>query len=141
MLLYNRHTFQCTKRCPLGFTEILESVRMQIVHGNSPVKLGVEHNISKTRMAGKIIIDAERCKGCGLCVVVCPKNTIIISKNSNSIGYFPAQTNNSDCTGCGACAIMCPEAIIEVFRDDSGNFEILIEPHEEDKQKLIEEKK
>lgn len=41
-------------------------------------------------MAGKIIIDIERCKGCGLCVAVCPKSGIAISKKSNKSGYFPA---------------------------------------------------
>jgi 2-oxoglutarate ferredoxin oxidoreductase subunit delta len=92
-------------------------------------------------MAGKIIIDTERCKGCGLCVVVCPKKTIVVSGTSNSIGYFPAKANNNDCTGCGACAIICPEAIIEVLRDDSGNVEIIIEPREKRGQRLIEEKK
>jgi 2-oxoglutarate ferredoxin oxidoreductase subunit delta len=92
-------------------------------------------------MAGKIIIDTERCKGCALCVVVCPKNVIVVSEKSNSIGYFPAKVNNSDCIGCASCAIICPDAIIEVLRDDSGNVEIIIESREEGEQRLIEEKK
>jgi 2-oxoglutarate ferredoxin oxidoreductase subunit delta len=75
-------------------------------------------------MAGKIIIDIERCKGCGLCISVCPKNGIVISKSSNKAGYFPAQpVNNSDCTGCAMCAIVCPEAGIEVYREDDGTIE------------------
>jgi 2-oxoglutarate ferredoxin oxidoreductase subunit delta len=82
-------------------------------------------------MAGKIIIDTEGCKGCGLCVVVCPKEGIVISNQSNTHGYFPAQANNQsnthgyfpaqanniDCTGCAMCAIICPDAVIEVRRD------------------------
>ncbi len=70
-------------------------------------------------MAGKIIIDVERCKGCGLCVSVCPKHGILISKKSNKKGYFPAEKNNDDCTGCAVCAIICPDAAIEVHRDEN----------------------
>jgi len=70
-------------------------------------------------MAGKIIIDTERCKGCGLCVMVCPKSSITISDCSNKNGYFPAEANNIDCTGCAMCAIICPDAAIEVFRDEN----------------------
>lgn len=91
-------------------------------------------------MAGKIIIDIERCKGCGLCVMVCPKGSIIISEQSNQNGFFPAQADNTECTGCGNCAIMCPEAIIEVFRDQSGNIETITEPEKKTKPSLIKEK-
>jgi len=70
-------------------------------------------------MAGKIKIDAERCKGCGLCITACSRNGIIISKHSNKTGYFPAEVNSTDCNGCAMCAIICPDAVIEVYRNTS----------------------
>ena len=56
--------------------------------------------MNETQMAGKIIIDIERCKGCTLCVTVCPNNVITISEKSNSKGYFPAVSTGPNCTGC-----------------------------------------
>jgi 2-oxoglutarate ferredoxin oxidoreductase subunit delta len=95
-------------------------------------------------MAGKIIINTERCKGCGLCVTVCPKGGIVISKQSNKTGYFPAQpvpsgvegASNADCTGCAMCALICPEAIIEVYREDDTSSE----SRKKSKPPLIKEK-
>lgn len=87
-------------------------------------------------MAGKIYIDAERCKGCGLCVIVCRKDGIVISDQSNSYGYFPAQPKDGDCTACAECAIICPEAGIKViFEDDI----VAIESGRKKKTELIKE--
>lgn len=78
--------------------------------------------VIKNRVRGKIKIDTERCKGCGLCVEACPKNVIAISKHSNKNGYFPAEVVNIiDCFGCAFCAIICPDVAIEVYRDTNYN--------------------
>ncbi len=62
-------------------------------------------------------IDPELCKGCQLCLGVCPKNVIAISNKLNSASYHPAYYTGSDCTGCGLCFYACPEpAAIRVVK-------------------------
>jgi 2-oxoglutarate ferredoxin oxidoreductase subunit delta len=69
-----------------------------------------------TKVLGDVIIDIEKCKGCELCIVACPEETLALSENINKKGYHFAVKVNSKCTGCAACAIVCPEAIITVYR-------------------------
>jgi len=63
-------------------------------------------------------INIERCKGCGICVSVCPKDVLGFDQDIlNSKGYCPATAlRPDDCTGCAACARMCPECVITVDR-------------------------
>ena len=68
-------------------------------------------------MSGKAKIDSERCKGCGLCIEVCPQNSIIISIKTNKMGYFFAEPCENGCTGCAVCALICPDVAIEVYRE------------------------
>jgi 2-oxoglutarate ferredoxin oxidoreductase subunit delta len=60
-------------------------------------------------------IDEERCKGCGLCVAVCPKNVLEISAEVSPKGYFPAfQARPEDCIFCATCCRMCPDVAITI---------------------------
>ena len=66
-------------------------------------------------MAYKYAIDIDRCKGCGLCVAVCPKKVLDISQEVNLKGYFPAyQAYPEKCVLCSTCCIMCPDVAITI---------------------------
>ena len=63
-----------------------------------------------------VIINEEKCKGCGLCVRACPKKIVPLSTTKlNSKGYHPAEvTNQAECVACASCARTCPDAVITV---------------------------
>lgn len=66
-------------------------------------------------MSLKHNIDDMRCKGCGLCVEVCPKNVLELSETVNAKGYNSAfQARPDDCIKCTACCIMCPDMAITI---------------------------
>ena len=79
--------------------------------------------IKKARQ-GSMVIDREQCKGCYLCISVCPHQIITISDTLNEKGYYPAEVKKFDdssegspCTGCATCALICPDVAIEVYRE------------------------
>ena len=92
-------------------------------------------------MAGRIVIDTERCKGCGLCITVCPKDNIVICKESNRSGYFPAQAKDGECTACTRCAIVCPEGIIEIYREETDKIRIVAAASRRSEPEPAEEKR
>lgn len=64
----------------------------------------------------KVTFFEDRCKGCKLCVTVCPKKIVIIDENKiNQKGFHPAGVSDMDkCIGCAFCATICPDCVIEV---------------------------
>ncbi|MCX6149014.1 MAG: ferredoxin family protein [Ignavibacteriales bacterium] len=68
------------------------------------------------KVKGDIFVDIEKCKGCELCAVACPQDSLQLSKKINSKGYHYIVRIEDNCTGCTNCALVCPEGIIKVYR-------------------------
>jgi len=61
----------------------------------------------------KIIINEELCKGCDICVELCPTNVFELSEQINTKGYYvPKPILIENCTGCKICDLICPEMAI-----------------------------
>ncbi len=63
----------------------------------------------------KIIVDSLRCKGCYLCIDICPKKAIQREEHVNEKGYFPIRVDEEKCVACGSCYRICPDYVFEIL--------------------------
>ena len=68
-------------------------------------------------------VDVEKCVGCGMCMIKCPRKVIgmveygtdvIIACNSNAKGAVTTRSCTAGCIGCGLCKKICPHEAITV---------------------------
>lgn len=63
----------------------------------------------------RLLIDERYCKGCLICVDVCPTKAIRSSEMINSKGYIlPEENEMNRCKDCGLCELMCPDFAIAI---------------------------
>jgi len=75
-----------------------------------------------SKSKGKIVIDAERCKGCGLCIDACPQKNIRLSEEEDLRGIRVACHDDSDeCNACKFCYEVCPDVAITVYKSQAGS--------------------
>lgn len=69
----------------------------------------------RTAPRGTVVLDAERCKGCELCIPACPPRVLRMSTNRNRAGYLLPELLEG-CTGCSACLLVCPDFCFDVYQ-------------------------
>ena len=100
-------------------TRDARSVRLGLVGtGHQKRKEGQVATRRSSLAKGRIEVDQELCKGCELCITVCPYGLIHMADHYNAKGYKPAilVDPQGSCTGCTLCAMICPDAVITVYR-------------------------
>ena len=92
-----------------------------------------EHNYWRTPLdldrwpipRGRVMVLAERCKGCELCIEHCPVEMLAWSADYNAKGYrYPVIVAGKEdaCIACGYCQSVCPDfaIYIEVLTPPEG---------------------
>lgn len=70
----------------------------------------------------RVRVLTDYCKGCGLCVGVCPVEALETSDQlSAQAVYPPRQKADVECTGCLGCALICPDAAIEIVEAEEAS--------------------
>jgi 2-oxoglutarate ferredoxin oxidoreductase subunit delta len=59
-------------------------------------------------------INRHWCKGCGICVAMCPKQVLELDREEKA-----AAVRLEDCIACQLCEMSCPDLAIEVVVEDS----------------------
>jgi len=62
-----------------------------------------------------VTIDGEYCKGCNLCLQVCPKKVFSRGEKRSREGYrMPDVSQEGHCSGCLLCEMTCPDLALSV---------------------------
>lgn len=65
-----------------------------------------------------ITMDKTCCKGCDICIAICPKKIFVKSKKRNSYGSsMPEIQRAEECIACRLCEKLCPDGAIDVERE------------------------
>ena len=70
------------------------------------------------KSASEIVIDPKLCKGCHICIEMCPQNVLGKSKKADNRGFFlPEVVDLNACTVCHICELECPDFAIKVIEN------------------------
>lgn len=60
----------------------------------------------------KVIVNKDRCKGCGICVAFCPVQVFTQDEDGIAIPTYVEK-----CIGCKMCVMRCPDFAVTVIKE------------------------
>jgi 2-oxoglutarate ferredoxin oxidoreductase subunit delta len=67
---------------------------------------------------GELVILTHRCKGCGICVELCPKQVLALEGVPSGTAFRTVKAvRPEDCILCRRCEHSCPDFAIYVIKD------------------------
>jgi len=84
-------------------------IRTTVFLKGCPLSCAWCHNPESQRGEPELVLWADRCTGCGRCLVVCP--------HSDSLGHGPEASvarQGPECDACGRCVAACPRGAREI---------------------------
>ena len=64
---------------------------------------------TKDKKKMRVEINAAWCKGCGICIDLCPKEALVKDKKEKAVWQYPEK-----CNRCGLCELRCPDLAIAI---------------------------
>ena len=79
----------------------------------------MKESAGKKKKTTAIHLNEKWCKGCYICLEVCPRKVFEKSPDVSEKGFQPVFVAHPDlCTGCLQCEMLCPDLAINVEKGE-----------------------
>lgn len=84
-----------------------DGIRTTVFFKGCPLKCLWCHNPETQKKGRELLVNTEKCTGCGACAAVCRKKAVTVRNGR-------AETDRKQCGACGACEEVCPQNLREI---------------------------
>jgi formate hydrogenlyase subunit 6/NADH:ubiquinone oxidoreductase subunit I len=96
---------------------MLQDVLISLVHRPVTERYPFERQPVPSRLRGKVLWDAAKCIGCGLCVKNCPAEALELHVLDKKAKRFVMRYHVDRCLFCAQCTYTCPRDALSLSNE------------------------